>query len=220
MSISGVGSGNSYLYQGVNRGNHRNKGNAFFSQTGTTDEPGPLNTSERSREFSANDAYHCMAMNGRSRSESVTAEPEALSDAAALKKTEQGGEVQKKTSSFLDMIGSQAPEEVRQAWKEAEKESGGFFTTFGLFITNDGKHAFMTQAGIDRFVREYRGEKNHDNLLGNSVESAIRTVRKWMYDFDHPLAGQYPGGAQEQSLYRMERKFYETFLQKLQGLSV
>ena len=47
--------------------------------------------------------------------------------------------VQEKFSVVLDHIGSQAPDEVKQAWTEAEKETGGFFTVCGLWISNDGK---------------------------------------------------------------------------------
>ena len=97
-------------------------------------------------------------------------------------------EVQKKTSAVLDRIGSQAPDEVKNAWMEAEKETGAFFTVYGMYISADGKHAHMTQMGIDRFVRWYRGEINPDDLLGSSVESAIKAVNKWIYDLEHPLA--------------------------------
>lgn len=69
-----------------------------------------------------------------------------------------GNEVRKKTSAILDAIGSQASDEVKNARMEAEEETGAFFTVFGLYITADGKHAHMTQMGIDRFVKWYRGE--------------------------------------------------------------
>lgn len=141
-------------------------------------------------------------------------------DAVAAKASEvDSNEVRKKTSAVLDAIGSQASEEVKQAWMETEKETGAFFTVFGLYITADGKHAHMTQMGIDRFVRWYRGEINPDDLLGSSVGSAIKAVNKWIYDLDHPLAGQTARSVEERQLIMKEREFYEVFLNKLLQLS-
>ena len=137
----------------------------------------------------------------------------SFSDAVAVKTAEvDSNEVRKKTSAVLDAVGSQASDEVKNAWMEAEEETGAFFTVFGLYITSDGKHAHMTQMGIDRFVRWYRGEINPDDLLGSSVESAIKAVNKWMYDLDHPLAGQTARSMEERQLIMKEREFYEVFL--------
>lgn len=114
----------------------------------------------------------------------------SFSDVAVMKAEESDSkEVSKKTSAILDSIGSQAPDGVKQAWMEAEEETGAFFTVYGLYISKDGKHAHMTQMGIDRFVRWYRGEFSENDLLGSSVESAIKAVNKWIYDVDHPLSG-------------------------------
>lgn len=144
----------------------------------------------------------------------------SFSDAVAVKTAEvDSNEVRKKTSAVLDAVGSQASDEVKNAWMEAEEETGAFFTVFGLYITSDGKHAHMTQMGIDRFVRWYRGEINPDDLLGSSVESAIKAVNKWMYDLDHPLAGQTARSMEERQLIMKEREFYEVFLNKLLQLS-
>lgn len=73
----------------------------------------------------------------------------------------------------------------------------------------------MTQMGIDRFVRWYRGEFNENDLLGNSVESAIKAVNKWIYDADHPLAGSPARSEEDRQLIMKEREFYEVFLNKL-----
>ena len=144
----------------------------------------------------------------------------SFSDVAAMKAEEaESNEVQKKTSAVLDSIGSQAPDEVKQAWMEAEEETDAFFTVFGLYISKDGKHAHMTQMGIDRFVRWYRGEFNQNDLLGSSVGSAIKAVNKWIYDVDHPLAGSPARSEEERKLIMKEREFYEVFLNKLLQLS-
>lgn len=147
-------------------------------------------------------------------------EKRSFSDVAIMKTKEaDNGEVRKKTSAILDAIGSKAPDEVKQAWMEAEEETGAFFTVFGLYISKDGKHAHMTQMGIDRFVRWYRGEFNENDLLGNSVESAIKAVNKWIYDVDHPLVGSPARSREDQQLIMKEREFYKVFLDKLLRLS-
>lgn len=69
MSISGVGSANSYIYKSVNRSNNRNKGNALFDWDGITSASNSHGVSELSNRFSANDAYNSMTMNGKFRSE-------------------------------------------------------------------------------------------------------------------------------------------------------
>lgn len=144
----------------------------------------------------------------------------SFSDAVVAKTAEvDSNEVEKKTSTVLDRIGSQAPDEVKNAWMEAEKETGAFFTVYGMYISADGKHAHMTQMGIDRFVRWYRGEINQDDLLGNSVESAVKAVNKWIYDLEHPLAGQTARSMEDRQLLMKEREFYDVFLNKLLQLS-
>lgn len=121
-------------------------------------------------------------------------------------------------SRVLDSLAQHAPEEVRQAFLEAEKETGGIITVFGLWISNDGKQSYMTQMGIERFVRWYNGDFNESDLLGTTVGSAINAVKKWIYEVDHPLSGQ-PSGAEEKRLMAMERAFYVSFLEKLKKLS-
>lgn len=144
----------------------------------------------------------------------------SFSDVAVMKAEEADSkEVSKKTSAIFDSIGSRAPDEVKQAWMESEEETDAFFTVFGLYISKDGKHAHMTQMGIDRFVRWYRGEFNENDLLGNSVGSAIKAVNKWIYDVDHPLPGSPARSREDQQLIMKEREFYEVFLDKLLGLS-
>ena len=127
--------------------------------------------------------------------------------------------VQEKFSAVLDHIGSQAPDEVKQAWMEAQKETGGFFTVCGLWISNDGKECHITKMMVDRFVRWFKGDVNQDDMLGNSAQSAMSAVEKWIYDLDHPLAGQSARSIEERRLIEIERKFYESFLDKLMRLT-
>ena len=143
-----------------------------------------------------------------------------FADIASQKSAEADKEaVQEKFSAVLDHIGLQAPDEVKQAWTEAEEETGGFFTVYGLWISDDGKECQITKMMVDRFVRWFKGDVNQDDMLGNSVQSAMSAVEKWIYDLDHPLIGQPARSIEERRLIEMERKFYESFLDKLRQLT-
>lgn len=69
MSVSGVGSANSYIYENANRSNKRNKGTALFNQAENLFGSNSRGLSGQSSSFSASDAYNSMAMNGMFRSE-------------------------------------------------------------------------------------------------------------------------------------------------------
>lgn len=136
---------------------------------------------------------------------------------------------QKTSEASLEMIGSSAtafdtfgvnaPDEVRQAWMEAEKEIGGHFAAGGLWISNDGEHAHATQIMIQRAGSWLKGEADQYNLLGNSVESAILFAEKAIYGIDNPLPGQPTRSIEVQQQVMKERAFYEAFLDKLRHLS-
>lgn len=118
----------------------------------------------------------------------------------------------------LDSIAGNAPKEVRQAFLEAEKETGGHFTVGGFWISNDGKEFQITQMAVDYFIKWYNGGRKQPDLMGTTVGSAISAVKKWIYGIDHPLAGQPAKTAEERKLIAMERAFYESFLDKLKKL--
>lgn len=104
---------------------------------------------------------------------------------------------------------------------EAEEEKGVHIAKGGLYITPDGKHAYFTQLAGPISRKWLRGELNETDqvdLLGSSVESAINAVNKWIYDLEHPLAGQPTRSIDEHRMIMNERAFYEAFLEKLKGL--
>lgn len=43
--------------------------------------------------------------------------------------------VQEKIPQIIDLFGTNAPDEVKQAWMEAEKETGVHITKCGLYVT-------------------------------------------------------------------------------------
>ncbi len=119
-----------------------------------------------------------------------------------------------RASAAFDTIGAYAPDEVRQAWMEASEETG----SNGFSITSDGKHFHIPKLLVQHAIRWYNGEVDPDNILGNSVESAIRVAEKALYDIDHPLSGSPAKSIEVQQETMKERAFYVAFLEKLQKL--
>ncbi|MFG6344850.1 MAG: hypothetical protein K1W35_14045 [Lachnospiraceae bacterium] len=146
-----------------------------------------------------------------------------FSDVITMKATETDKEsLSEKVSESIDLFGPNSPDEVKQAWMEAEEETGVHIAKAGLYISPDGEHACFTRLAGQIAVKWAKGELNETDqvdLLGNSVESAINAVNKWIYDLDHPLAGQPARSIDEQRLIMQERAFYEAFLEKLEVLS-
>lgn len=59
-----------------------------------------------------------------------------------------------------------------------------------------------------------RGEKDYSDILGSTVQSAIRAIKQALYDLDNPLAPAYRSIETEQARIK-EREFYVAFLDKL-----
>ena len=120
-----------------------------------------------------------------------------------------------RASAAFETIGAHAPDEVRQAWLEASEETG----SNGFSITSDGKHFHIPKLLVQHAIRWYNGEIEPDNILGNSVKSAIRVAEKALYDIDHPLPGTPAKSIEVQQEIMKERAFYVAFLEKLKGIS-
>ena len=118
-----------------------------------------------------------------------------------------------RASEAFDTIGAHAPDEVRQAWMEASEETG----SNGFSITSDGKHFHIPKLLVQHAIRWYNGEIDPNNILGNSIESAIKVAEKAIYDIDHPLPGSPVKSIEVQQEIMKERAFYLAFLEKLKG---
>jgi len=94
----------------------------------------------------------------------------------------------------FDMIGSNAPQDVKDAWMEAAKE-------------------------VQRLNKQMKGEDDVDNIdiLGNTTESAIQATKQALYDLDHPKE-YVPKSIEVQRACMKEREFYVAFLEKLEKL--
>ncbi|MDE6420540.1 MAG: hypothetical protein K2K87_08440, partial [Lachnospiraceae bacterium] len=68
---------------------------------------------------------------------------------------------------------------------------------------------------VQRCNKMLRGEADYADILGRTVESAIRATKQALYDLDHPLAPAYRSIEAEQARIK-EREFYVSFLEKLE----
>lgn len=110
----------------------------------------------------------------------------------------------------FEMVGPNAPQEVKNAWMEAAKE----VNANGMGIQKNGMMSHISQMMVQRVYKMYKGETGNFDILGNTVESAIQATKQALYDLDHPLAPSYRSIEAEQTRIK-EREFYVAFLEKL-----
>ncbi len=127
-------------------------------------------------------------------------------------KASQGKAIDQDEKAF-EMVGPNAPQEVKDAWMEAAKE----VNANGLGIRGNGMMSHISQMMVQRLNKMLKGETENFDILGNTVESAIRATEKALYDLDHPLAPAYRSIEAEQARIK-EREFYTAFLERLEKL--
>ena len=110
----------------------------------------------------------------------------------------------------FDMIGSNAPQDVKDAWMEAAKE----VNANGLGIKGNGMLSHISQMMVQRLNKQMKGEDDVDNIdiLGNTTESAIQATKQALYDLDHPKE-YVPKSIEVQRVCMKEREFYVAFLE-------
>ncbi len=127
-------------------------------------------------------------------------------------KASQGKAIDQDEKAF-EMVGSNAPQEVKDAWMEAAKE----VNANGLGIRGNGMMSHISQMMVQRLNKMLKGETENFDILGNTVESAIRATEQALYNLDHPLAPAYRTIEAEQARIK-EREFYTAFLERLEKL--
>ena len=117
----------------------------------------------------------------------------------------------------FDMIGPNAPQDVKDAWMEAAKE----VNANGMGITKNGMLSHISQMMVQRLNKQMKGEGDVDNIdiLGNTIESASQATSQALYDLDHPRE-YVPKSIEVQQACMKEREFYVAFLEKLEKLKV
>lgn len=110
-------------------------------------------------------------------------------------------------------VGANAPESVKKAWLEAANETGAN----GLGMLQNGMLGHISQMTVHRFYAWHNNE-NCSDILGNTVESAIKATEKALYDLDNPLDPNEKKSIEVQKLRMQERQFYTAFLDKICNL--
>ncbi len=113
----------------------------------------------------------------------------------------------------FDMVGPNAPREVKDAWMDAAKE----VNANGMGIRGNGMMSHISQMMVQRLNKQLKGETENFDILGSTVESAIQATKKALYDLEHPLAPAYRSIEAEQARIK-EREFYTAFLERLEKL--
>ena len=113
----------------------------------------------------------------------------------------------------FDMIGPNAPQEVKDAWMEVAKE----VNANGMGIKKNGMLSHISQMMVQRLNKQMKGDVDNIDILGNTIESAIQATSQALYDLDHPRE-YVPKSIEVQRACMKEREFYVAFLEKLEKL--
>ena len=113
----------------------------------------------------------------------------------------------------FDMVGPNAPQEVKDAWMDAAKE----VNANGMGIRGNGMMSHISQMMVQRLNKQLKGETENFDILGNTVESAIQATEKALYDLEHPVV-YTPRSIEVQQARIKEGEFYRAFLEKLERL--
>ena len=113
----------------------------------------------------------------------------------------------------FDSIGKNAPESVKQAWLDAAAVVG----TDGMGTAKNGMMDHISQLMVQRLLKIYRWE-SADDILGSSVQSAIKAIDKALYDLEHPLDGNHGRTPEQMKKREIEKKFYQVFLKRLHAI--
>ena len=113
----------------------------------------------------------------------------------------------------FEMVGPNAPQEVKDAWMEAAKE----VNANGMGIRGNGMMSHISQMMVQRLNKQLKGETENFDILGSTVESAIQATKKALYDLEHPVV-YTPRSIEVQQARIKEGEFYRAFLKRLEQL--
>jgi hypothetical protein len=127
------------------------------------------------------------------------------------------GDLEKSVASKVDYdekafqyVAPNAPDEVKEAWMEAAKETGAN----GLGMAQNGMLTHISAMMVNRVENWINGIENDGDVLGDSVTSALESAKQALYDLDNPLEPVSKRSLAVQQEIMKERKFYQTFINK------
>ncbi|NBH28720.1 hypothetical protein D3Z60_24060 [Lachnospiraceae bacterium] len=113
----------------------------------------------------------------------------------------------------FEMVGPNAPQEVKDAWMDAAKE----VNANGMGIRGNGMMSHISQMMVQRLNKQLKGETENFDILGSTVESAIQATKEALYDLEHPRV-YTPRSIEVQQARIKEGEFYRAFLERLEQL--
>ena len=113
----------------------------------------------------------------------------------------------------FEMVGPNAPQEVKNAWMDAAKE----VNANGMGIRGNGMMSHISQMMVQRLNKQLKGETENFDILGSTVESAIQATKQALYDLEHPRV-YTPRSIEVQQARIKEGEFYRAFLERLEQL--
>lgn len=116
--------------------------------------------------------------------------------------------------SAFESVGPTAPESVRNAWMQAAEETG----VNGCGITGNGMLSHISQMLVMQMERRLNGVPNYNNILGNTVDSALQAAKQALYALEHPLDPNQQKSAEVKQQKEKEKEFYGAFIEKLEQL--
>ena len=123
------------------------------------------------------------------------------------------GKAANQDEKAFEMVGPNAPQEVKDAWMDAAKE----VNANGMGIRGNGMMSHISQMMVQRLNKQLKGETENFDILGNTVESAIQAAKQALYDLEHPRV-YTPRSIEVQQARIKEGEFYRAFLEKLEQL--
>ena len=110
-------------------------------------------------------------------------------------------------------VAPNAPEKVKTAWMEAAAESG----IDGMGRMKNGMMGHISQMMVQRLTK-LNGKPNYNDILGNSVQSALHATKKLLYDLESPLEPNSQRSLKVQQQIMKEKQFYQAFINRLEKI--
>ncbi len=111
-------------------------------------------------------------------------------------------------------VAPNASEKVKTAWMEAAAEVG----IDGMGRKKNGMMGHISQMLVQRLTNQLNGKPNYNDILGNSVQSALQATKKLLYDLENPLEPISQRSLEVQQQITKEKAFYQSFINRLEKL--
>ena len=112
----------------------------------------------------------------------------------------------------FDRIAPNAPQCVKRAWLDAADVAG----IDGMGVSGSGKLSHISQLMVRSIEK---GNSGTYDLLGNSIQSAMRAAEEALYALEHPLDAGRGRTVEQIENRRKEKVFYQEFIKRLQTVS-